>query len=59
LVADAARLGTVLVTTPKDAARLPGSVRDMVQVIGVTLVWEDEAALNALLSSVLPASVSV
>lgn len=57
LLADAARLDAVPVTTPKDAVRLPDRVREKVQVIGVTLVWQDEAALNALLASV--ASVSV
>jgi len=59
LLANAARLDAVLVTTPKDAVRLPGGAREKVQVIGVTLVWEDEAALNALLASVIPGAVSV
>jgi tetraacyldisaccharide 4'-kinase len=59
LLADAARLDAVPVTTPKDAVRLPGHVCERVQVIGVTLVWQDEAALNALLASVLAGTVSV
>ena len=58
-MADAARLDAVPVTTPKDAVRLPSRVRERVQVIGVTLVWDDEAALNALLASVLPGAISV
>ena len=56
LLADAARLDAVPVTTPKDAVRLPRHVREKVQVIGVTLVWDNEAALDALLTAVLPVS---
>jgi tetraacyldisaccharide 4'-kinase len=58
-LADAARLDAVPVTTPKDATRLPSHVREQVQVIGVTLVWQDEATLNALLASVVPEAVSL
>ena len=39
--------GAVLVTTPKDAVRLPAGMA--VKVAGVRLVWESEAAIEALL----------
>lgn len=42
-----------MVTTPKDAVRLPEAWRAQVRVAGVGLAWEDEAALNALLDRVL------
>ena len=41
------------VTTPKDAIRIPAGLRHRVRVIGVRLVWSDEAALDALLARVL------
>jgi tetraacyldisaccharide 4'-kinase len=51
LLADrAARLDAVLVTTPKDAVRLPPTFRSQVQVIGVGLAWDDPAAVEALLA---------
>jgi tetraacyldisaccharide 4'-kinase len=50
LHAEATRLGAVLVTTPKDAARLSPADRARVSVIGVRLAWRDEAALDALLA---------
>ncbi len=53
VLAEAARLGAVAVTTPKDAVRLPAAVRAAVAVLDVALVWEDEAALEALLDAVL------
>ena len=43
----------VLVTTPKDAARLAPAWRARVHVAGVDLAWEDEAALAALLDRML------
>ena len=42
-----------LVTTPKDAVRLPTDVRAKVTVIGVSLAWDDPAALDALIARVL------
>lgn len=50
LVQDAARLDALLVTTPKDAVRLPAAWRPNVRVVGVTLAWEDPTALEALLA---------
>ncbi len=37
-----------LVTTPKDFVRIPASLRDGIIPIGVSLLWEDEAALDRL-----------
>jgi tetraacyldisaccharide 4'-kinase len=51
LLAEADRLGATPVTTPKDAVRLPEAVRHRVQVVGVGLKWDDEAALTALLDA--------
>ena len=50
LAGDATRLDAVLVTTPKDAVRLPPEWREKIQVVGVTLEWDDPAALEALLA---------
>ncbi len=44
-----------LVTTPKDAVRLPPDFRARVTVIGVGLAWEDAAALDHLLRLAKPA----
>jgi tetraacyldisaccharide 4'-kinase len=55
LLASAARLDAVPVTTPKDAVRLPDAVRAVVEVLGVALAWEDEAAWEALLDAVFEA----
>ncbi|GAC1342840.1 MAG: tetraacyldisaccharide 4'-kinase [Acetobacteraceae bacterium] len=49
----AAALGAAPVTTPKDAVRLPVSVRGQVVVLGVVLAWDDDAALERLLDEVL------
>ena len=42
-----------LVTTPKDAVRLPASFRSQVLVAGVSLAWKDEAAIEALIGECL------
>lgn len=52
--ADLARLiasggGGMLVTTPKDAVRLPAAVRSAVRVVGVALEWEPADALETFL----------
>ena len=52
LARDARALDATLVTTPKDAVRLPPDWRDRVAVAGVSLAWADEASLEALLGSV-------
>jgi tetraacyldisaccharide 4'-kinase len=51
LEADAKALNAVLVTTAKDAVRLPIGIN--VHVVGVRLVWETEAAIEALLDEVI------
>jgi tetraacyldisaccharide 4'-kinase len=53
LIARADALGAVLVTTPKDHVRLGGQAARAVSAVGVSLVWEDEAALDALLARAL------
>ena len=40
----ARRLLATPVTTPKDAVRLPPALRHGIQVVGVRLVWDDDAA---------------
>jgi len=45
----ASRLGATPVTTPKDAQRLPPALAAQVRVVGVRLVWDDEAAIERLL----------
>jgi len=54
LATRAKALGAALVTTPKDAVRLPASFLAKVQVIGVGLGWDDPAALDRLLARVHP-----
>lgn len=49
LVRDAGRLKATLVTTPKDAVRVPLPFREQLAVVGVSLAWESEAVLNALI----------
>jgi tetraacyldisaccharide 4'-kinase len=46
-------LAAVPVTTAKDAVRLPMDVRKQVEVLEVTLTWDDPEALDALLRPVL------
>ena len=41
------------ITTAKDAVRLPPEVRAQVEVLGVRLMWRDEAALERLLDEVV------
>lgn len=43
----------ILVTTPKDAVRVPPSVRPAIQVIGVSLAWEQPSTLEELLARYL------
>ncbi|UEM24004.1 tetraacyldisaccharide 4'-kinase [Skermanella mucosa] len=57
LVEHAAGLGASLVTTAKDAVRLPPDARSMVRVVPVSVVWDDPAALGRLLSSYAPSPI--
>jgi tetraacyldisaccharide 4'-kinase len=43
----------VLVTTAKDAVRLPEPMRKAIQVLTITLAWDDEAALDAVLKPIM------
>ncbi len=54
VLASAAALFATPVTTPKDAARLAAAMRAHVEVVGVSLLWDDEAALERLLAEVVP-----
>ncbi len=47
------RLGALLVTTPKDAVRLPPDLRATVQVARVSLRWRDSAAREVLLDGIM------
>jgi tetraacyldisaccharide 4'-kinase len=49
LLRKAAALDAGLVTTPKDAVRLPPTVRARVTVIGVGLAWDDPGGIDRLL----------
>jgi tetraacyldisaccharide 4'-kinase len=51
---EATALGARLVTTPKDAVRLPAALRDQITVVGVALHWADPPALEQLLAGVAP-----
>lgn len=48
---EAFQLGAIPVTTAKDAVRLPPDQRQQVDVVPVTVKWENPAALRALLTS--------
>jgi tetraacyldisaccharide 4'-kinase len=50
----ATALGARLVTTPKDAVRLPAALRQEIAVVGVALDWADPAALERLLAEAAP-----
>jgi tetraacyldisaccharide 4'-kinase len=52
LLRDAAALQAVLVTTPKDAVRLPSEIRSRVTVIGVGLRWDDPSQIEQMLDKV-------
>lgn len=46
---DAARSGSTLITTPKDAVRLPPALLTEIMVAGVSLRWHDPAARDRLI----------
>ena len=54
LLADADNRDARLVTTEKDAVRLPLEVRDRVDALAVRFVWDDPAALRDFLAERLP-----
>jgi tetraacyldisaccharide 4'-kinase len=45
--------GADLVTTPKDAVRLPPMIRSQVRVIGVELIWQSEPQIDQLLEGAI------
>ena len=53
LLRRAAAADATLVTTPKDAVRLPAAFRSQVLVAGVSIAWQDEAAIEALIGECL------
>lgn len=55
LVEEADRSGALLVTTQKDAVRLPPLWRDRVMVLPIHLSWDDPAAVERLLDRLLEA----
>ncbi|MBN9563104.1 MAG: tetraacyldisaccharide 4'-kinase [Alphaproteobacteria bacterium] len=55
LIAEAARLDALPVTTAKDAVRIPAAGREKFAVVGVTLAWERPAEIEALLTEWLSA----
>jgi tetraacyldisaccharide 4'-kinase len=55
LTRSAAAMDAILVTTPKDAVRLPASMRERVTVIGVGLAWEDARQIDDILQKVIDA----
>ncbi len=52
LIADALAQDALLVTTAKDAVRVPAHLRDKLFVLPVAMEWRDPAALNTLLDRV-------
>jgi tetraacyldisaccharide 4'-kinase len=54
----AARLRATVVTTPKDAVRLPPALLAEVRVVGVRLAWQDDAAIEHLLEMAVGRSPS-
>ena len=53
---EARSAGAVPVTTAKDAARIPPGAGAEIQVLTVSVEWEDESALEALLEPVVARS---
>ena len=53
LLHQASEVKAVVVTTPKDAARLSRESRMRVHAAGVDLVWDDESEIDALLARVM------
>ena len=54
LESDAKMLGAQLVTTEKDAARLPASLSKEVLTLPVRLAFEDQSQVRKLLAPILP-----
>ena len=50
---DARALDALLVTTAKDLVRLPPAARDGIEVLTITVEWEDEAAVDDILERLM------
>ena len=59
LLREAREQDAVPVTTPKDAVRLPPSIRARVTVIGVALEWRNSGEIDQLLDNMIAAGPSV
>ena len=57
LCRQAGDLGAVPVTTAKDAVRLASNAENDIQVLTITLEWEDEAVLDTILQPVMDGKV--
>ncbi len=53
ITADAHALDATAVTTAKDAVRLPPTMRVGIRVLTVSLAWDDDAPIEALLTEIL------
>jgi len=51
LVSDAAAAGVLVVTTEKDAVRVPPDLRDKIMAVPVAIAWRNQADLESLLSA--------
>lgn len=57
LLAEAARLDAIPVTTAKDAVRFPAVERSSIRVLEIALEWRDERMINQLLTKTLDRQV--
>lgn len=59
LLNQARRLDAILVTTPKDAKRLPAAFLDHVTVIGVSLAWHHPEKIDRFLQKVIASTAPI
>jgi tetraacyldisaccharide 4'-kinase len=57
ILAEAARMSALVLTTEKDWVRIPAEVRERIAPVPVTIRWEDAAAIETLLQSLLAPEV--
>ena len=58
ILAEAARAGAQVLTTEKDAVRIPAELRDRIAPVPVAVRWDDGAMLDALLEKHVPRQVA-